>query len=181
MAELGFIHGKLDVKLLILYLMARVAAPIDLPTLADLALRDPGMDYFSLAEAVHELTDTGHLEPDGPLYAITNKGRRHSQITENSLPRSVRLKCDTALTALNAHLRRTAQVRAELTDREGGSCTLRLSLDDNEGSLFSLDLLVGDRAQAQAIADRFQAAPEQIYNALLSVLLTDPQKGDPHV
>ena len=34
MARYGFIHDKLDIKFLILYFMARVAAPIDFPTLS---------------------------------------------------------------------------------------------------------------------------------------------------
>ena len=31
MPRYGFIHDKLDIKLLVLYIMARVAGPIDLP------------------------------------------------------------------------------------------------------------------------------------------------------
>ena len=75
MARPGFIHGKLDIKLLILYLMARVAAPIDFATLTDLSLCDDGVDYFLFAEAVPELVDSAHLSREGELYSITEKGR----------------------------------------------------------------------------------------------------------
>ena len=46
MARFGFIHDKLDIKLLILYIMDRVAAPIDFATLTDLSMCDSGVDYF---------------------------------------------------------------------------------------------------------------------------------------
>ncbi len=39
---MGFIHDKLDIKFLILYLMARVAGPVDFTTLADLTFCDDG-------------------------------------------------------------------------------------------------------------------------------------------
>ena len=58
MARVGFIHDKLDIKFLILYIMSRVAAPIDMPTLADLTMCDEGVDYFDFAEAAAELVST---------------------------------------------------------------------------------------------------------------------------
>ena len=51
MARYGFIHDKLDIKFLILYFMARVAAPIDFPTLTELTVCDDGIGYFEFAEA----------------------------------------------------------------------------------------------------------------------------------
>ena len=43
MAKAGFIHDKLDIKFLVLYLMARVASPVDFSTLADLTFCDDGV------------------------------------------------------------------------------------------------------------------------------------------
>ena len=180
MAQPGFIHDKLDIKLLILYIMARVTAPIDLPTLTDLALCDAGVDYFLFAEFVSELVGSGHLTLENDAYSITEKGRKHGEITESSLPYSVRLKCTRALSQLNKQLRRNAQVRSKLLSREDGLCTLQLALDDNDGSLFSLELLVATEEQGKHIASRFQAAPDQIYNDILTILLTSrtEKQGD---
>lgn len=172
MAQPGFIHDKLDIKLLILYIMARVTAPIDLPTLTDLALCDAGVDYFLFAESVSELVTSGHLSLENDVYAITEKGRKHGEITESSLPYSVRLKCGRALSKLNNQLRRDAQVRAKVLPREDGMYTLQLTLDDNDGSLFALDLLVATEEQGKYIADRFRTTPDQIYNDILTILLT---------
>ena len=58
---MGFIHDKLDIKLLILYLLSRTAAPIDFATLTDLSMCDPGVDYFDFAEAVGELVQSSHI------------------------------------------------------------------------------------------------------------------------
>ena len=78
MARHGFIHDKLDIKLLILYFMSRVAAPVDFATVTGLTLCDDGIDYFLFAEALSELVGTGHLTLEKELYAITDKGRAYS-------------------------------------------------------------------------------------------------------
>lgn len=178
MQQPSFIHGKLDIRMLILFLMDRMAVPIDLPTLTDLALCDAGVDYFSFADSVHELVESGHLAQEGLLYSITDKGRRHSAITESSLPYSVRRKAEKPLAELNARLRRAAQIRSRVELRADGLYTVHLALDDNEGNLFTLSLLAGSQAHGSQIAERFQAAPEQVYNDLLSALL--PEEGADH-
>ena len=50
--EKGFIHDMLDVKILILYVMARVMYPVDLQKIYELAYQDDCLSYFDLAQAV---------------------------------------------------------------------------------------------------------------------------------
>ena len=139
MSRTGFIHDKLDIKFLVLYLMARVASPVDFPTLADLTFCDDGVEYFDFAESVAELVDTEHLTLEDGKYSITDKGRRNGKICESSLAFSVRRKCDQNLARVNGVLRRDAQVRTELLPREDGGVTLRLILDDDKGNIMTLD------------------------------------------
>lgn len=87
---MGFIQSELDLKLLVLYIMSRVAGPVTFLQLLELALCDEGVDYFSLTEAVGHMVETGQLERDQEQrYSITEKGRRNSEICESSLPYSV--------------------------------------------------------------------------------------------
>ena len=160
---MGFIHDKLDIKFLILYLMARVAGPVDFTTLADLTFCDDGVEYFDFAESVAEL-----------VYTITDKGRRNGEICESSLAFSVRKKCDRNLAKVNAVLRRNAQVRSELLPREDGGVTLRLILDDDKGNLMTLDLLAVSEDQANQLADQFRLHPEALYENILQTLLGEP-------
>lgn len=181
MGRTGFIHDKLDLKFLVLYLMARVAGPVDFPTLTELTFCDDGVEYFDFAEAVAELVETEHLDrTEDDHYTITEKGRRNGAICESSLPRSVRHKCDQSLARVNGVLRRDAQVRSELRSREDGGVTLRLILDDDKGNIMTLDMLTVSPEQANQLADRFRADPERLYNSILDVLLDGPvaQAGD---
>ena len=139
----GFIHDKLEIKFLILYITARVIEPIPFDTVWDLAMCDEGVDYFDFAECLSDLVRTEHLtlSADG-LYAITDKGLRNSRICESSLPYSVRLRCDKNLAACNRHLRRKSQVKASTEKRPNGTYTVRLELSDDMGSVMDLRLAI---------------------------------------
>ena len=176
MSRTGFIHDKLDIKFLVLYLMARVASPVDFPTLADLTFCDDGVEYFDFAESVAELVDTEHLTLEDGKYSITDKGRRNGKICESSLAFSVRRKCDQNLARVNGVLRRDAQVRTELLPREDGGLTPRLILDADTGNIMTLDMLTVSTDQADHLAEKFRAEPEKLYHGILQVLLEEEPK-----
>ena len=174
MARFGFIHSKLDIKLLVLYIMARVAAPIDFSTLTDLVMCDDGVDYFQYAESVGELIGSGHLSQQGDLYSITDKGRRNGADTETSLSPVIRKRCDQRLAPLNQALKRKAQIRGNVTtDENTGDVMVHLAMDDDRGSLFSMSMLVGTEEEGNRIADYFSRHPDRIYNGILGVLFAD--------
>ena len=178
MARFGFIHGKLDIKLLILYILSRAYSPIDFDTLTDLCLCDEGVDYFLYAEALPELVESGHVTQEGDYYSITDKGRRACANGESSLSPIIRKRCDQRLSPLNAALKREAQVRGRIEPWPGGAFRVSLELNDDQGSLFSLSLLASTREEGEQIVKRFTDHPDRVYNGILGVLLSDgPRKG----
>lgn len=179
MAGRGFIHDKLEIKFLILYIAARVIEPIPFDTVLDLTMCDDAIDYFDFSECLRDLVDTGHLTlSDAGLYAITDKGRRNSEICESSLPYSVRLRCDKNLAVWNRKLRRKSQVRASYKARTNGTFTVRLALDDDMGNVMDLSLMAVREDMARLLSDRFQKNPEELYSKIMDLLLTDPESGD---
>lgn len=179
----GFIQDKFEIKLLILYILARVAEPVDLPTLTDLTMCDGGVDYFSFTEELAHLKETEHVTLENELYAITDKGRQNGEVCEEEIPISVRMKCDKNIAALNAKIHRRNQVKAEITSApRSEERTVKLTLSDDSGPVFSLSLLAPSQAQAEKIAANFKAAPEDIWNSILMRLVQDapaPKKAAP--
>lgn len=174
MSRPGFIHDALDIKLLILYVMSRVAAPVDFPTLTALSLQDDGMDYFLFAQAVEELVSSGHLLlADDNRYSITEKGRANSAVMENSLPSVVRGRCNRALARCNDALRKESQITAQVNADDDGRCQLTLGLSDDAGPLLHLTLAVPSQEEGEKVASRFRETPEKVFHALLAVLLDE--------
>lgn len=175
MTNPGYIQSDLDLKFLILYIMNRVAAPISPDQLLELCLCDEGVNYFTFQQAASHLVETEHLTLEHGRYAITERGRHNSYICESSLPFSVRRRCDKNLSVLNARLRRDAQVQSRVTEREDGTYTVALQLNDDAGTLLKLELLTPSHTQAQHLAHQFNAHPEQVYNGVVNALLSDFQ------
>lgn len=179
MARTGFIQNELDLKLLVLYIMSRTAAPVTFNQLLDVALCDAGVDYFSLTEVVGHLVETGHLEQTGQVYAITEKGRRNSEICESSLPYSVRMHCDENLGKLNGALKRAAQVQTGVEPHPDGTCTVRLFFADDGGPLMELKFLYPSQEKGRALAERFQETSEAFYHDLMTFLSEERKKEQP--
>ncbi len=178
MAGRGFIHDKLEIKFLILYIAARVIEPIPFETVLDLTMCDDAIDYFDFSECLSELVKTDHLTlSEEGLYAITERGTRNSKICESSLPYSVRLQCDKNIAVWNRKLRRKNQVRATTEQRDNGTYTVRLALDDDMGNMMDLKLMVVREDMAQVVSDRFKNAPEKLYTDIMKLLLDDYNEG----
>ncbi len=167
---IGFIQDEFDLKLLVLYIMDRIAGPITFLQLFELALCDAGVDYFSLTQAVDHMVATGQLTKEEERYAITDKGRRNSQICQSSLPRSVRRHCDENLVKVNEALREEAQVRAQIMDRDDGTATLCLTLEDGASPLLHLTLLASGQPQAERWAAAFKKDPSALYMGVVKLL-----------
>jgi hypothetical protein len=173
----GFIHDKLEIKFLILYIAARLIEPVPFSTILDLTMCDEGIGYFDFSECLADLVKTEHLtlSKDG-LYAITEKGLRNSKICETSLPYSVRLRCDRNLTDCNRKLRRKSQVQASTSKKPNGTYNVCLSLSDDMGSVMELNLTVVREDMARLLEERFKKSPERLYSQIINLLLSDGQE-----
>ena len=177
MGHVAFIHDKLDIKFLILYIASRLIEPVGIDVLTDLALCDEGVDYFSFSECLNELVESEHIKKteDG-LYCATPRGIRNSEICESSIPYSVRIKADKNISIYNQKLKRKGLVRSAVNQRPNGTYTVTLSLSDDVDNVMTLDLMVAKEEMAEQLAEHFQAHAEEIYNNILDALLQKYQK-----
>lgn len=176
----GFIQDELELKLLILYICARVSQPIPYETLWDLTLCDTAIDYFEFTERLSDLVRTQHLIIDeDDLYAITEKGIRNSKICETTLPYSVRIRCDKNVKICNRRLSLEQQVKASHAPRDNGTFTVSLNLTDDMGSVMEINAMVVTEDMAKDLEKRFLENPQQLYQKMMTVLLTPPEEAPP--
>lgn len=167
---LGFIRTKVEIKILILYILNRLPRPIDITMLAELALCDEGVNYFDFTEALSELIETQNVVKLDDKYMITAKGIANGSEIESSLPYTVRLDADKSTMKLSRILKRSAMIEASHIEKDDGSCLVSLSLSDGIGSLMKLDILAGSREQAEAMEKRFKASAEDLYVKIAGLL-----------
>ncbi len=169
----GFIQNDLDLKLLILYIMDHAVAPITFLQLLDLALCDAGVDYFSVCDAVDQLVKRENLTLEEEHYSLTEKGRRNSEICEDSLPFSVRQHCDENLVKVNEILLREKHVQGNILPNDDGTVTVQLVLSDPKGIMLDVKLLASDTAMGNDLIAKFKFRPERIYHEVIQLLQSD--------
>lgn len=165
----GFIHDKLDIKLLILFVLRHLPAEIDSETLGDLVLIDGGIGYFDYKECLAELVNTAQIEETEDGYKVTAKGSRNCEVLENNLPWSVRAKARRLMAPVIEEMRRSDMILANHEHGENG-VTVYLSMSDGVGSVFDLKILAADEAQAKRIERNFKRNAEGVYHRFIEDL-----------
>ena len=174
MQRLGFIHDMLDVKVLILFVMARVSYPVDIQQIYELSYQDDCLSYFDVCTAVPEMVKSGHLkELENAQYEITEKGKADGALTEDSIAFTVKQRADNAVSRFNRQIRRSSFVKTQIIPREQGDFSVLMSLDDEAGNLMTLELMAPNQRQAVRLGKLFEKKAEAVYNLTMAELLDD--------
>lgn len=174
----GFIHDMLDVKVLLLYLMARVQYPVDVQKAYELALQDDGVSYFDVAEAMPQMVETGHLFCEDGRYSITPKGIETGKLTDDSLAYPVMQRVKAAVERFNRECRRDNYVHIQTVERPEGDFTVVMGLDDEVGNLMTLEMSAPSRKQAIVLSRAFREKAETIYRLIVTELLDSEGRND---
>ena len=173
MQRLGFIHDMLDVKVLILFVMARVSYPVTTGEIYELCYQDDCLSYFDVCTAIPEMVKSGHLKEDGEKYVITEKGKADGSLTEDSIAFTVKQRAENAVAKYNRQIRRSSFVKTQVIPRESGDYSVIMALDDEMGNLMTLELVAPDQRQAVRLGKLFEKKAEMVYNLTMAGLLDD--------
>ena len=172
MEGMGVVREKLDIKILLLFILRRLPERVDAETLSELALTDDMVGYFEYAECLGELVEAGHVDAEKGKYSITEKGVSVCDTVESSLPHSVRAKLTKRIEPIAEKMRRRALIKAEHTTGEEG-CVVELAMSDGMSNIIELRLLCGGEKNAAAIEEKFRADAEGYYNRIMEMFLND--------
>ena len=176
MKRLGFIHDMMDVKVLILFVTARSNYPMTCSEVYELCYQDDCLSYFDVCTAIPEMVASGHLkEVEGEKYQITEKGRHDGELTEDSIAFTVKQRAENAVARFNRQLRRSSFVKTRVVPGKNGEHSVILSLDDDTGSLMTLELAAPDQRQAVRLGKLFETKAEEVYSVVMMTLLDDEE------
>ena len=179
MQRLGFIHDMMDVKVLILFVMARCGYPVTCQEIYELCYQDDCLSYFDVCTAIPEMVKSGHLKAlEEEKYEITPKGKADGSLTEDSIAFTVKQRAENAVARFNRQMRRSSFVKTQVSPREGGDFSVIMALDDEMGNLMTLELVAPDQRQAVRLSRLFEKKAETVYNLTMAELLDDEDELD---
>ncbi len=170
MEKQGFIHEKLDLKILILYIMRRLPNFIASDELSQLAMCDEGVNYFDFTDCLSELIDTEHVEEQCDMFKITEKGIRNGEAIETSIPFTVRKKAEVALAPIAERMKRDALISTGHKNSDNGACVAELALSDGVGEVIYMRLMTPNVETSVKIENNFKQNAEEIYGRIIEML-----------
>ena len=171
----GFIHDKLDIKILILYILQRVDYPLGINELAELTLVDDGIGYFDFTECLSELVKSLHIDKTDEGYVITDKGIKNGKITEVSLPFTVRKLADKGVEDYNADKRNLRRARVSRTPHND-RFIMDFSCTEGGVPIFNISLEAVDAIQADEYERVFKKDPMGFYRKLTGLFSENSNK-----
>ena len=179
MQRLGFIHDMMDVKVLILFVTARSNYPMSIQEIYETCYVDDCLSYFDVCTAVPEMVKSGHLlAVENDKYEITPKGKEAGALTEDSIAFTVKQRAENAVSRFNRQIRRSSFVRTQVVQRDDGDFSVIMALDDDMGTLMTLELFAPNQRQAVRLSRLFEKKAEEIYNLTMTELLDEEDELD---
>ena len=172
----GGLRSKMDIKLLILYLLDQLEVSIPVRIVSDVITDRELANYFEAMDAISELKETGNLTVgtvDGQeALTITDKGTAAVEYVEEDLPKSVRT---TALDTTRHFLRldRHAKENDVVITPEGDGYNVCFSLATGDTRLMELNMYVVSRDQAELLKNNYLEDPTHLYSSILTALMLD--------
>ncbi|MCL1835378.1 MAG: DUF4364 family protein [Oscillospiraceae bacterium] len=167
----GFIREKLEIKILILFILRRLPEAIPFDMLMELTMCDEGVSYFDFTQCVSELLKTGHIREADGMYALTIKGAHNTATTQNSLPYSVREIAEKATSKLRSKMTRDGMISTSReADGDTGFAAI-MSMSDGIGDIISIKLFAPSEESALELEDGFRRNAEDVYNKLVEWIL----------
>ncbi len=170
MDQFGFIHEKMDIKILILYVLDLLPGPVDAITLSELVFCDDGIGYFDYSDCLAELVESGQIIDANGTYQITESGKKNVAAVGSSIPYSVRMKARKVTEPLAERMRRAAMIVARHAKQDDGTFQVELGVTDGVSNLLSMTIMAPTEALANTMEQSFREHAEQIYHDVIRIL-----------
>ena len=170
---LGGLRTKNEIRVLLCYLLGSISSELSKSGLNEVIQSLQLINFFETNSALASLTEAGLVsvtEHDGDeFYTLNEAGRAYADRLDTDLPINVREAVVRAAMGMAARekLRGAADVAVEKLER---GCHVVLTIRDHDEVMMQTRLYAADAMQAEAVGERFLAAPEKLYAGVIDLL-----------
>ena len=164
-------------KLMNLYMLRQVNYPLSNSQLTDFFLAHEYTTYFTLQQALSELTEAGlikaHSNYSMTRYEITREGMETLDFFGSNISADIREDMDRYLKDNQFKIRNEAGILADYYLTSGNDYMVHLEIREGKSPLLDLSLSVPDKQQAESICSRWEKQSQEVYSWLVKTLVTE--------
>ena len=161
-------------KLIILYMLDRVAFPLTAAQVSDFLLERDYTNFLTLQQALGELSEAGMVDArslhNRTYLYLTEEGRSTLHYFENRISPAIREEIGSYLRENEMSLRNEVSVQGDYYKAVSGGYETHLVAKDRGERLIELTLSVPTKETAASICDNWQTKNQEIYQYLIRQL-----------
>lgn len=161
-------------KLMILFMLNKVNFPLTNKQFSDFFLTKNYTTYFSLQEALSELTDSSFINTDilrnTTYYHILPKGEETLEFLTNQIPSGIVDDMNTYLTENNFELRNTVGTQADFYKATTNDYIVHCTIKEGKSTLIELNVAVPYPADASRMCANWESESQNIYEYIMKQL-----------
>ena len=167
-------------KVLILYILNKIAKPISNDALLHLVLSVTDMNYFYFQQFLLDLLENNyisHFENNGHyFYEITTSGKETLELTKNIIPGIIKLRVDSNFKSEMDTFENEHSIIAEYTPRSENYFDISCKIVEHNETIFEVKTFVGSATQAKEIVENWKNHADSIYPSILKILTDTKNK-----
>ena len=169
-------------KVLILYILNKIGKSVSNNALLNLVLAVTDMNYFYFQQFLLDLLENGYItsyeKDDNNLYEITDFGKETLELTKDIIPGIIKLRVDSNFKAEMESFENKHSIVAEYIPRSENYFDITCKIVENNETIFEIKTFAGSQNQAKDIVDNWNNHADEMYPAILNILVNNSSKKD---
>ena len=172
--RVGGLTDRTEIKILLCYLLAELKQPITQTQLIECVCGQELVNYFEMQSALQHLLDNNFIKEDEKGFSIMPEGREIAQQLESVVSSTVKRYAYTMAVNILQYEALKKQHKISITPVEGGGFNLHCSIEDNDFTIFSMDILMPDEKSAQYAGEQFILNGQDMFKCMLGIMTDTP-------
>lgn len=165
----GGLTSGTEIRILLCYLLDSVNAPVSREEIESVLLGEELVNYFVMAESLSQLKEAGLVIEDEQGFSITDAGKTVGRTLSSEVPRTIRDVAVRGVIQAQQYKAKAAAHKSKI-QKQGAGNLVQCSIEDEGGTLFSMDLYMPDELSAQTVKEKFIENGDEVYKLVLAAL-----------
>jgi len=170
----GGLTDRTEIKILLCYLLASLKQPITQNQLIECVCGQELVNYFEMQSALQHLLDNRLIKEDEQGFSILPEGAEIAGQLESVVSNTVKRYAYNMAINLLQYEALKKQNRVKITPIAAGGYNLHCSIEDENYTVFAIDIRMPDEKTAQYASEQFVLKGQDIFRVVLGLTTDTP-------
>ena len=172
--RVGGLTDRTEIKILLCYLLAELKQPITQNQLIECVCGQELVNYFEMQSALQHLLDNNFIKEDENGFSIMPDGKDIARQLESVVSSTVKRYAYTMAVNILQYEALKKQHKVTVSPVDGGGYNLHCSIEDDDFTIFSIDILMPDEKSAEYAGQQFILKGQDMFKCVLGIMTDTP-------